>query len=247
MPPQPQRIVDGPVMREMHVGELFSPALDYLPLEDLEVLREAAPALRDAVESIAPKPLPCDDIVFIRWQAPGDHPSTKGRHRQPSFGWRCLGCDTIATGARRCQRCRGTLTQAACRVFLGQLDKEWAAEIATAMVRSLLPDVTVLHMESHTNSGDGRGKGCAWVYVNSVEDALRITSLHKRVFIDLDADHAEGFWYVKDAQLVGHLNAMADVLGQARGRPVWLPRQPLVAELPAGSILQKIAHDTGRG
>jgi hypothetical protein len=241
--------------------DMFAHVLSFLPLEDIEVARLAAPVLAEAAERVAPKPLPCDDVVFVRWEpqelhtailAPKSHLPVRraaaGASYPPHvntaavFPWRCLSCGTVTSGPRQCGTCRAPLATSACRVFLGQLRKDLSAELATAMVRSLLPDVTVLHMESHTNGADGRGKGCAWAYVNSVEDALRITSLHKRVFIDLDADHAEGFWYVKDAQLVGHLNAMADVLGQARGRPVWLPRQPLVAELPASSLLAQYVN-----
>jgi hypothetical protein len=98
-------------------------------------------------------------------------------------------------------------------------------------------------MESHTNGADGRGKGCAWAYVNSVEDALRITELHKRVFVDLDADNGEGFWYIKDAALKPQLNAMAEAIGSMRTRPLWLPRQPLVAELPSKSMIADYVND----
>jgi hypothetical protein len=240
VPPRPQ----------MTLVDVLTQAMTFLPLDDIEIARQASPQFAEAASRVAPKPLPCDDMVFVRWEPQELHTAVAQVLKVPTrrssaapttvptvFNWRCLSCGNISQGPRQCVSCQAPLSSAACRVFIGQIRKDLSAEFTTAMVRSLLPDVTILHMESHTNGADGRGKGCAWAYVNSVEDALRVTSLHKRVFADIDAENAEGFWFAKDPQLVGHLSVMAETIGQNRQRPVWLPRQALVAELPANSML----------
>ena len=237
--------------------DVFTRAMSYLRLEDIEVAREASPLFAAAANRVAPKPLDSDDIVFVRWEPqqlhtamPAPAKTTTKRGGAPTaapavFPWRCLACGQISVGPRQCQHCRSPLAESACRVFIGQLRKELSAELATALVRSLASsNVTILHMESHTNGADGRGKGCAWAYVNSVEDALRVTALHKRVFVDLDEDDNEGFWFIKDPALAPQLGAFADTIGAARTRPVWLPRQPLVAELPAKSMLAQFVKQT---
>lgn len=232
--------------------ELLTTAMTFLPLADIDIARKAGPVFEAAANRVAPQPLGTDRVAFVRWEPqelhtalPTPKPARRGATSAPAvFPWRCLACGTVTAGPRSCGNCRAPLATSACRVFLGQLRKDLSAELATAMVRSLAPDVTILHMESHTNGVDGRGKGCAWAYVNSVEDALRITALHKRVFVDLDAENSEGFWFVKDATLSAHLCGMADIIGSTRGRPVWLPRQPLVAELPSKSMLAEYVNST---
>ena len=77
-------------------------------------------------------------------------------------------------GLRACARERGRPGEV--RQARARRAEDLSAELATAMLRSVAPDVTILHIESHTNGADGRGKGCAWAYVNSVEDAMRVTA-----------------------------------------------------------------------
>lgn len=240
--------------------KVLTAVMQFLPLHDIETARAAGPLFELAASRVAPRPLPTKDVVFYRYTPqlitphsafPGmaTHANTHRHFHHAAtpavptvFQWRCLACGHISVGPRNCNTCRTPLAVGGCRVFLGQIRKDLSAEMATAMVRTLLPHVTVLHMESHTNGIDGRGKGCAWAYVDSVEDALAITTLHKRVFVDLDADHAEGFWFVKDASLAPRLAAMAEEVSVARSRPQWLPRQPLVAELPAKSMLANFVN-----
>lgn len=243
--------------------EALTAAMAFLPLADLRVAREAGPLFEAAASRIAPRPFAdAKDMVFYRYSpqfdvAPHHHQASRfgmpthanttvmiprgfAPQQAPAsthFHWRCLSCGNLSVGPRNCNTCRQPLAVSACRVFLGQIRKDLSAETATAMVRVLAPHVTVLHMESHTNPIDGRGKGCAWAYVDSVEDALALTALHKRIFVDLDDDDAEGFWFVQDAALMPRLAAMAEEVGAFRNRPQWLPRQPLVAELPARSML----------
>jgi rubrerythrin len=243
-----RRAISAPPARKDLLEESLAHALTFLTFDEIEVARRATKELAAAADRVAPKPLPCEDIAFVRWEpreSPVLHHQQQKAHGPAVFPWRCLNCGDVTVGPRSCGTCGAQLSTSACRAFLGQLRKDLSAELATSLLRMLVPDVTILHVESHTNAVDGRGKGCAWVYVSTVEDALRVTTLHKRVFVDLDADNGEGFWYVQDAGLKGHLSAMADVLAAARGRPVWLPRQPLVAELPAKSMLADYARSLG--
>lgn len=226
---------------------MLTKAMTYMPLADIDAARGAGPVFTAAANRVAPKPLGCDAVAFVRWEPqelrtamPAPKPKRGGSAAAPGpvmFPWRCLACGNISVGPRHCQSCRAPLAQSACRVFLGQLRKDLSAELATAVLRSVAPEVTILHMEAHTNGADGRGKGCAWAYVNCVEDAMRVTALHKRVFVDLDKDGGEGFWFVQNDALKPHLATLADAVGAQRARPVWMPRQPLVAELPGKSML----------
>lgn len=235
---------------------MLTKAMTFLPLDDIDAARAVGPVFEAAANRVAPKPLGCNAIAFVRWEPqvlrtaiPAPKPKRAAPNAVPGpalFPWRCLACGSISVGPRQCQHCRASLAQSACRVFLGQLRKDLSAELATAMLRSVAPDVTILHIESHTNGADGRGKGCAWAYVNSVEDAMRVTALHKRVFVDLDKDGNEGFWFVQDDALKAHLATFADTLGAHRSRPVLMPRQPLVAELPGKSMLAEFVASSGK-
>ena len=240
--PKPQR----PRLTADVAVDMLTRAMTYLPLADIDAARGAGPVFTAAANRVAPKPLGCDAVAFVRWEPQELHTAVpapkpkRGASAAPApvmFPWRCLACGNISVGPRTCNSCRAPLAQSACRVFLGQLRKDLSAELATAIVRSVAPGVTILHMEAHTNGSDGRGKGCAWAYVNCVEDAMLVTALHKRIFVDLDKDGGEGFWFVQSDALKPHLATLADAVGAQRSRPVWMPRQPLVAELPAKSML----------
>jgi len=224
--------------------------LSMMSLSEIEALRYTSADLAEAADHIAPKPLAAtSDAVFIRWAAPeGDASEAhvhchKNQDKGPgSFHWRCVACDGLNYAARSCGYCRSPLAQSACRVFLGQLRKEATVALVQDMIMRLTPGVTVLHIESHTNATDGRGKGCAWVYVDNAEQAWALTSMHKRVFVDVDENGGEGYWYMMDEALTPHLKAMADRLSVNEDRPLVLPRQPLVAELPATSLLRRNAQ-----
>jgi len=214
-------------------AEALANALEYLTFDELEVARYSSDALEAAADLIAPKPLPTPYATFIRWEP--EQLQLRATHRPNTFTWRCMGCASRTTGTR-CNVCRSPIAQAACRVFVGQMRKAAAAQLTRDMIARLTPEVNVLHVEEHTQK-EGKCRGCVWVYVDSPAEAWLLTSLHKRVFIDVDEDMREGYWYVTEPSCVPQLRAMAEVLGFAPHRPMVLPRQPLVAELPATSMM----------
>lgn len=226
-------------------------AMLYLPLAEIEAIRHTTPLVAAAADRVAPKPLGTPDMVFMRYEPQPLHttlPPTKAQKAAlatgaavPSmFRWVCLACNTRTAGPRYCRACRTPMAEGACRVFIGQLRKELTAELVGAMLRCLLPGLDVLHVESHTNPSDGTGKGCAWVFVGSVADARRVVSLHRRVFVDVDGDGNDGYWFAMDAALVGPLEEFAALRVGDEARPAGLPRLPLVAEAPARSHIANL-------
>ena len=89
----------------------------------------------------------------------------------------------------------------------------------------------VFHIENHT-SKEGRGKGCAWIYVTNAEDEAKLISLNRRLYIDVDSKCREGVWYVTKA-MADDLNEISNAHSVYKNRPLVLPRQPLVCEKPA--------------
>ena len=230
------------------VVEIFCEALMYLPLHDIDAARHVSPALAVAADRVAPQPLGEAAPVFVRWvpQAlrttlPPTRAQTmamaQGLNVPAMFHWLCLACNRRTAGPRYCRECHTPMAVGACRLFMGQLRKELTAELAAAMLRTLLPDVEILHVESHTNGTDGHGRGCAWVFVGSVEDARRVTALHKRVFVNVDADGGEGFWFARDPALVPALDAMVAEVVARTDIPDGLPRLPVVVEAPAKAMI----------
>ena len=236
-----------------HFIAALAEAMTCLPLADIEAARHATPMLAAAADRVAPKPLGTDDVAFVRWvpqELNTTLPPTKaqkaakltGAAVPAMFRWVCLACNTRTAGPRYCRACRTPMSEGACRVFIGQLRKELTAELMASMLRCLLPGLDLLHVESHTNPSDGTGKGCAWVFVGSVEDARRVVSLHKRVFVDVDADGCDGYWFaINDNQeLVEQLEEFAGRRVTDEARPSGLPRLPLVAEAPARSRISEL-------
>ena len=102
------------------------------------------------------------------------------------------------------------------------------------LIRELCPEATVLHVESHTN-GNGREKGCAWVYVNDHVSEEALLSLHKRVFMDINDAGEEGAWVATSSpDAIEELAALSTQHAYVAFRPTQLPRQPLVVERPQG-------------
>lgn len=191
------------------------------------------------------------------------------------YEWRCLACTALTNGNRNCSECGTETSAGACRVFLGQLRKLQTAELAADLIARVAPSVTVLHVESHTNAGSGRTKGCAWAYLDSAKDAhALVAALHRRAFVDIDADGGEGVWYIPPPAITGcsesadqaalatlsefarirveehqqegeeHTSEQQNYDGSAAQRSSFLmPRQPVVAEIPAGSLLDKLGAD----
>jgi hypothetical protein len=268
---------------------LLASMLQFMPLDQIEALRAVSSDFDEAASRVVAKPIAgATDVVFVRWtprvlhETPVDTSPQARRAKKlaanaamsastVAYNWRCLNCASLNNGNRACACCRTPTSIGACRVFLGQLRKELTAELTTAMLATLCPSACVLHVESHTNPTGARGRGCAWVYLDSVADARElIHTMHKRAFIDVDADGGEGFWYImnsgadldmRKAQLAAFAEeraavtaAIVDVAaagasssssgpaelpegGQQQRSAATMPRQPVVAEAGANSLL----------
>ena len=144
--------------------------------------------------------------------------------------WMCKTCRTSNNiSFAFCRRCghQNPTGNVVPRVFFGQLPKDHTAEVADWLITSLFPDIAIYHIEPHTNK-DGRSKGCAWVYLHHVEDEHLLLPLHRRALFDMDASRQHGI-YIGDTN---ELERMADAIVTVRHRPMSLPRQLMVVELP---------------
>lgn len=217
--------------------------MSYLPLKDVTACRTVSRALNKAAAADVPTPLP--GSIFIRFN--GDSNRDGSFAEAPSrnqLRWICNYCETangVTVGV--CRRCGGGNTdcQGIRRVFLGQLRKERTTELADWLISRVFPDMEVFHIENHTSSKDGRGKGCAWIYVSNAYDEARLISLNKRLFVDVDADRREGVWFCSPDHLQELAN-MAASRAYHKSRPQVLPRQPLVCERPALRTVPKSAQ-----
>jgi hypothetical protein len=213
--------------------------LEYLPVRDVNRVRSLTFGLSVAAARLCPQPLG-HGVTFVRCSHLAELPKPQPNpHAPPTpFYWRCASCSGYSDNHEACVFCGMSIKQSGCRVFLGQVRKQHAAIALNFLLRAVLPEVQVLHIESHSNK-DGYEKGAAWVYVDSPEQAHAVTELHKRVLFDCDGDGHEGFWLLDDTQLETQFASFAasrkcDV--SRKERP--LPGQPLVAEFPSSSMLR---------
>lgn len=230
----------------------FAEALLYATLPDFAALRSVRrlpPTTAAALDMVAPQPLAgAPYLTFFRWVPQPIRtllPPTRaqraaiaaGQSVPAMFRWRCLACSARTAGPRYCRECRKPMSEAALRLFAGQVRKDLTAEFVFAVLRLLVPTVDALHVESHTTGADHRGKGCAWIYLDSIRDAkLVLAALHRRVLADLDATGGEGFWASEEAN-AAELKILADALPTRERNPA-LPRLPIVVEVPAHSLLE---------
>jgi hypothetical protein len=289
-PPEATRLQDVPAAC---LDRVFS----FMPLDDVAAMRRSAcAALVEAADRVAPRPMP--GMTFVRWQpqalrtasladtiAPARTRTRGGKrggaNKAPPtvaatvpFEWRCLACSALTNGNKTCTVCGSDSSMTACRIFVGQLRKQRTAELLSHLIGVVCPSARVLHIESHTNGHTGRSKGCAWVYLDSTKSAVNLTAaLHKRAFVDVDANGGEGVWYTDGAALEDSLVAFAaervatataeisptvekDAAAPASSTndcsefvdpgmrcPQLMPRQPVVAELPGTSLLAELALD----
>lgn len=150
--------------------------------------------------------------------------------------WRCTHCDAQNLSTRRtCAGCgnqqRGTTTT---RIFLGQLRRDATVTMVRWFVEDVcgVPKGSLQSIENHCNKLTGRGKGCAWAYVEDDGVAAeRVLSFHHRAYYDV-MNGVEGVWIVHPA----HSEALTDdaaIRGAASDRPRFMPRTAMVVELPA--------------
>lgn len=214
-------------------NSILKTIVSYLPIRDVAVCRSVSPKMHEVTQLVMPSPLP--GSVFIRFE--NDTHRGKRFDHCPSrqvLRWTCGVCSTMntvnVTNCRQCQACylEGHGVR---RVFFGQLRKERTAELVDWIIATVCPEVEVFHVENHTNGPDGRGKGCAWVYVTNPYDEQRLLSLNKRMFVDVDDDRREGVWYCSPDH-IEDLGNMASSRAYKPNRPIVLARQPLVVERP---------------
>ena len=216
----------------------MSTVVGYLPLRDLLNVRGVSKSFTSQVDSIA-RPV-SKGQVFI--QMPDlTKCAVDQRHPRGTLRWTCGACRTnnnIASAT--CRRCGKV--NAACenirRVFFGQLRKDLTVECVQWMLAMLAPTVPVYHIENHT-SKEGRGKGCAWIYITSAKAEEQLLKLNRRVFLDVDEQVREGM-HVSGTRVADHLENYAMTRSGLRCRPHVLPRQQLVVERPAASAAESL-------
>lgn len=76
--------------------------------------------------------------------------------------------------------------------FASKNEQQQTALQASSEFRQSTLSGPVYHIESHTHATTGRGKGCAWVYVRSVEDIQTIVdALNNRTFCCVNPESGE--------------------------------------------------------
>ena len=124
-------------------------------------------------------------------------PRLRGRHL-PSLGTEeCKSCGESmgqsSSITAECLRCAAKSLEHAHRIYLGQLSTHRTAQVTMWLLGMLVPEVKVLHIDVHTSRG-GKSRGCAWVYLESTKDVLRVLSFHHRVLVDTATGFAsDGF------------------------------------------------------
>jgi hypothetical protein len=203
-----------------------SVTLSFLTLKDLIRLRGTSKAIGTATTKYV-KVFPGGDI-FVRWPmaqvAPVPTASLRSKGKTPAFVRKQFtSSDDSASDS-------GDNT----RLFLGQLRRQDTVLFVVWMVAMLLPQVTVSHMDNHTNPRDpNRGRGCAWLYTQA-EHEPSLLALNKRVLIDQDPEgpeEGEGFWIVPNND--DSRRQLAEFSDERIGRDAVLPRRALVVEVAA--------------
>ncbi|KAG8341901.1 hypothetical protein TRVL_07270 [Trypanosoma vivax] len=117
------------------------------------------------------------------------------------------------------------------RLFFGQQRRDAHPSALRRLLRFIVPSLPIMHMEAHTNSRNGRGKGCAWVIVPSLAEAKRLMALNRRLFLDVNSDGEEVYMFAPPSAKEW-LHEHAELAAASTSRPNHLPRQPMVVEVP---------------
>ena len=179
-----------------------------------------------------------DSVAQLRPQAT---PSNRG-----NVPWRCGNC-TAYTHAQRCAYCGAPRDSVAFRVFVGQLCRERTQPLVLAMLQHLCVDLSAppLHIEAHTDSRNGHGKGCAWVYTNEGADVHKVVkALHRGALMDV-VDGRVGFWKLPEQwSQAERFEFAAARRAQCECPTHMLPRAPVMAEesLPPEIMAQIMAQ-----
>lgn len=185
--------------------------------------------------------------VTAPW-SPSSASSSSGTPSRANVPWRCGVCMSgdINHGSQGvCSQCHAGFDRAGIRVFVGQVRKDNTAAYIRWLLRTVTPDMVIHHIEAHTTKGEQRGRGAAFVHLDSNEDGERLCRLvNKRVFSDVDASGTEGVWMVgpSDAD-VAALASFARDRAVFSGRPTALPRQPVVVEARGHKSADAVPYD----
>lgn len=128
-----------------------------------------------------------------------------------------------------------TSQQKSIRLFFGQQRRDNHSSSLRHLLSFLVPEMTIPHIEAHTNVHKGRGKGCSWVFVTSQKDAERLMGFDKLIFLDIN-EKKEEVYILAPPRSREWLRKYAEEVGNSLNRPINLPRQPIVVELPERSL-----------
>jgi len=214
----------------------------FLTLKDLAALRAVSRACNTSTMTVATFS-PKMNAVFLRWDSSAPEIVTNRNMLRRTLQWQCEHCsfwnatDRTFCGNHQCYQPHYDSNATAHRLFVGQLRKEQTAHILRWILAMTLSDVDVVHAESHTNpSQGGRGKGCAWLYVRSQSDVVRVMALHQRAYVDVDDEGHEGMWVCGNTDDDKSLLAVhAGHQSGSRNRLPVHPRNCLVVEVPSKS------------
>ncbi|ESS66363.1 hypothetical protein TCDM_04980 [Trypanosoma cruzi Dm28c] len=124
----------------------------------------------------------------------------------------------------------GTMTKNI-RLFFGQQRRDPHPASLRHLLNFLVPEISIPHMESHTNALNNRGKGCTWVFVTSQDDVKLLMQFNRLIFLDLNADGRE-VYMVAPPRSRKWIQEYAENIARWSTRPIYLPRQPMVIEVP---------------
>lgn len=155
------------------------------------------------------------------------------------------------------------------RVFIGQLYKEPTPTVLSAVLNILFPQWvqgTDVDMECHTNQ-DGRAKGCAWVWVETLKQRDELLAVNKQVLVDVNAGNEFLQLMVTQdlVRLLPHLAESSTPLSTTEDSPLemiavdrrnalkvphteWLlPNGPMTLELPASMSTRGVPRTRANG
>jgi hypothetical protein len=220
----------------------------YLPWRDCFALRQTCKSWKTAtLETVMVASLPSKpDQPALFLPAPreieADHTTEAALRCKHPSKWRCLFCGfcnsetRILCGNRACQVPCASHRDCA-RLFLGQLRREATVPFLRWLVEGVMASpanpACIVNAENHRHLATGRGKGCAWIYLECATMASAVLNFHHRVFADVESTTGrEGVWIVDHG---AELQLAADVERRATYDPhrsLVLPRCPLVVEYP---------------
>ena len=210
--------------------DLLQLLIGYLPLVDrsrmrlvsASVAREIRKTLRAqseghvviSVPDLSQRPLRLQPRTALRWICPCCRTHT---NISESACRKCATAADINPGIRR--------------IFIGQIRKDLTVEFLDWLLAVLTPRIPLFHIENHTTK-EGRGRGCAWLYVYGEDAEATLFTLSQRIFLDKDDSSDEEVLHFCLPAAISTLEHIAKSRSRSDGRPLVLPRRLLVVESP---------------